>query len=201
MAVNRCTWARPHAVCSGLRTRPMAFTGPCRSLRTQGDDRHRHRRRLRHRRRDRHQVSAMSCSVLAVDVDADALARLAQQNANAGPRLPCATFDVTDELSPPKIFALCRERLGEPAFLVNNAGLGSAKEALETTDATWHRYIDINLGSAFRMSRQAVIERKGEGSVVNIASVWGMAADYGRRSFASTPSRRDTSQRRRRPSA
>ena len=121
----------------------------------------------------------MGCSVLAVDVNADALTRLAQQNAKAGSRLACATFDVTDESSPAKIFALCRERLGEPNFLVNNAGLGSAKEALQTSDETWHRYIDINLGSVFRMSRQAVREMKGGGSVVNIASVWGMVGFRG----------------------
>jgi len=121
----------------------------------------------------------MGCSILAVDVNAESLSRFAQRNAEAGSRLSCATFDVTDESSPEKIFAACRERLGEPNFLVNNAGLGSAKEALETSDETWHRYIDINLGSVFRMSRQAVREMKGGGSVINIASVWGMVGFRG----------------------
>jgi 3-oxoacyl-[acyl-carrier protein] reductase len=121
----------------------------------------------------------MGCSVLAVDRNADALARFEKQNAKAGARLTCATFDVTDEASPEKIFALCNERLGTPNYLVNNAGLGSAKEALETSNDTWHRYIDINLGSVFRMSRQAVTEMKGGGSVVNLASVWAMVGFRG----------------------
>jgi meso-butanediol dehydrogenase/(S,S)-butanediol dehydrogenase/diacetyl reductase len=121
----------------------------------------------------------MGCSVLAVDMNADALERFAQRNASAGSRLSCATFDVTDETTPEKIFALCRERLGAPDFLVNNAGLGSAKEALETSDETWHRYIDINLGSVFRMSRQAVREMKDGGAVVNLASVWAMVGFRG----------------------
>jgi meso-butanediol dehydrogenase / (S,S)-butanediol dehydrogenase / diacetyl reductase len=121
----------------------------------------------------------MGCSVLAVDMNADALARFAQQNANAGSRLTCATFDVTDEANPAKIFGLCRERLGTTNFLVNNAGLGNAKEAVETSDETWERYLRINLGSTFRMSRQAVAEMKGGGSVVNIASVWGMVGFRG----------------------
>ncbi|MFM0223000.1 SDR family NAD(P)-dependent oxidoreductase [Paraburkholderia dipogonis] len=121
----------------------------------------------------------MGCSVLAVDMNAEALERFQERHINAGSRLSCATADVTDETNPAKLFALCRERLGEPNFLVNNAGLGSAKAALETSDETWHRYIDINLGSVFRMSRQAVLEMKNGGAVVNLASVWGMVGFRG----------------------
>src|ERR1700756_5410459 len=116
----------------------------------------------------------MGCSVLAVDMDAEALEQFQQRNATAGSRLSCVTADVTDETSPMNLFALCREHLGESNFLVNNAGLGNAKEALETSDDTWHRYIDINLGSVFRMSRQAVREMKNGGAVVNLASGWAM---------------------------
>jgi NAD(P)-dependent dehydrogenase (short-subunit alcohol dehydrogenase family) len=130
----------------------------------------------------------MGCSVLAVDMNADTLARFAQQNASAGSRLACSTFDVADESSPAKIFALCRERLGAPNFLVNNAGFGNAKEALETSDETWNRYLHVNLGSVFRMSRQAVIEMKGGGSVVNNASVFGLVGFRGSAPYSAAKS-------------
>jgi meso-butanediol dehydrogenase / (S,S)-butanediol dehydrogenase / diacetyl reductase len=127
----------------------------------------------------------MGCAVLAVDMNADGLATFAQQNAAISARLACATFDVADEGSPAKIFALCREQLGAPTYLINNAGVGNAKAAVETSDESWENYLRINLGTTFRMSRQAATEMKGGGSVVNIASVWGMVGFRGSAPYSS----------------
>ena len=146
------------------------------------------------------------CAVHAVDRDGEALERFGIAHAAAGERLALGVFDVADRAAAADILAACRRTLGEPAFLVNNAGFANAKEALSTDDESWDRYLDVNLGSVFRMSRAFVRECSGGGTVVNVASVFGlvgfrgaapysaakagvagltrqMAADYGRRGF------------------
>jgi len=149
---------------------------------------------------------AMGCAVHAVDRDRDALDRFAEGAKGAAGRLATGLFDVADRAAPGGIIAECRAALGEPAFLVNNAGFANAREALQTSDESWERYIDVNLGSVFRMSRAFVEQCAAGGAVVNVASVFGltgfrgsapysaakagvagltrqMAADYGRRGF------------------
>lgn len=127
---------------------------------------------------------SMGCSVLAIDINDDTLTRFAEENARFGSQLAYARFDVADESSPREIFATCRERFGDATVLVNNAGVGNAAEALKTSDETWARYLRINLDSVFRMSRQAVTEMRGAGSVVNIASVFGLVGFRGSSSYS-----------------
>jgi meso-butanediol dehydrogenase / (S,S)-butanediol dehydrogenase / diacetyl reductase len=82
--------------------------------------------------------------------------------------------DVTSPDAHERIFEECRDAWGTPDFLINNAGLGNAKSAHETTDADLARYLDVNLGSVFRLSRAMVGEDgKAERCIVNIASVFG----------------------------
>lgn len=61
-------------------------------------------------------------------------------------------------------------------ILVNNAGgvAGQAYRPLEdVTDADWDRVLEINLGSAFALSRAAApaMKQAGKGSIVNIGSI------------------------------
>jgi 3-oxoacyl-[acyl-carrier protein] reductase len=60
-------------------------------------------------------------------------------------------------------------------ILVNNVGLGGGSTIVDTTDEQWREAIDQTLFSAIRASRLAVphIRRRGGGSIVMIASIWG----------------------------
>ena len=62
--------------------------------------------------------------------------------------------------------------------LVNNVGLGKGGNLLETTDEEWQEAIDQTLMPAVRASRLAVpyMQRRGGGSIVMIASIWGREA-------------------------
>jgi len=149
---------------------------------------------------------AMGCSLYAVDRDEAALDRFREDVSVPGGTVAFGVYDVAERTAPADIVAMCRESLGEPAFLINNAGFANAREALQTGDESWERYIDVNLGSVFRMSRAFVEHCTKGGAVVNVASVFGlvgfrgsapysaakagvagltrqMAADYGRRGF------------------
>ena len=59
--------------------------------------------------------------------------------------------------------------------LVNNVGLAKGSGLLDTTDDEWHEALDQTLFPAIRASRAAVphMRRRGGGSIVMIASIWG----------------------------
>lgn len=82
--------------------------------------------------------------------------------------------DVTVENAPELIIDTAVDQLGPPTVLVNNAGMGNAKSALDTPDEILDRYLDVNFRSVFRLSRQFVGATGGPGrAIVNIASVFG----------------------------
>ena len=70
-------------------------------------------------------------------------------------------------------------------MLVNNAGIGAGRKFRDIDEEAWRRTLDIDLTSAFRLTRAALprmLERKA-GSVIAIASVAGKvgvayAVDY-----------------------
>jgi NAD(P)-dependent dehydrogenase (short-subunit alcohol dehydrogenase family) len=61
--------------------------------------------------------------------------------------------------------------------LVNNAGISLIARAEETTSAQWQRVMDINLFAPFLLCKYlgAQMLRRGQGSIVNVASVAGLA--------------------------
>ena len=68
-------------------------------------------------------------------------------------------------------------RFGRLDVLSNNAGVQRYGTLETTSDATWDEVYDINLKSVFRLSRLAVPHlRKTRGSIVNMASVQGLAS-------------------------
>lgn len=67
------------------------------------------------------------------------------------------------------------ETFGGLDILVNNVGLAKGSDIVQTTDAEWQEAFDQTLFPAVRASRLAVpqMRRRGGGSIVMIASIWG----------------------------
>jgi 3-oxoacyl-[acyl-carrier protein] reductase len=67
------------------------------------------------------------------------------------------------------------ETFGGVDILVNNVGLARGSDIVQTSDAEWHEAFDQTLFPAVRASRMAVpqMRRRGGGSIVMIASIWG----------------------------
>lgn len=68
------------------------------------------------------------------------------------------------------------ERAGNPAILVNNAGVQVEKTVVDSTDEDWDQIVGINCKGVFNMCR-AAIPRMERGRIVNIGSISGNAAD------------------------
>lgn len=109
--------------------------------------------------------------VLAVDRQPGGLAQTIAQ-APGHPMQPCLQ-DLTAPDAPAAIMAACIATYGPPATLVNVAGLGNASSLLETTDAEYDRYMDVNLRTVFRLSRAFLQGCTWPCNIVSIASVFG----------------------------
>ena len=102
------------------------------------------------------------------DCDATCAAILA-----AGRRTAAVAGDLSDAATPARLIAETVAALGGLDILVNNAGTIRRAPAEETADADWDFVLDVNLGSVFRLCRDAgrLMLAAGRGKIVNIASL------------------------------
>lgn len=95
--------------------------------------------------------------------------------------------DVTQQLGWSKVVEAAKARFGGVDILVNNAGiLGPLATTQNLSEADYHAVCAVNQHSVFfgmKAALPAMIERGG-GSIVNISSIAGMAANYGFPSLA-----------------
>jgi NAD(P)-dependent dehydrogenase (short-subunit alcohol dehydrogenase family) len=144
-------------------------------------------------------LAAEGARVIAVDVDADGLAetvRLVDASAGFAPtatptasRIAIAVEDVASDDAPARIVARALSQWGSLAILVNNAGIGGAHRAEETSDEEFDRFLSVDLRSVFRLSREAVKAMRAHGgAIVNVASIYGMTGFPGSVSYAAAKS-------------
>jgi meso-butanediol dehydrogenase/(S,S)-butanediol dehydrogenase/diacetyl reductase len=115
--------------------------------------------------------------VVIADVDATAGPAYA---AKLGAMARFVRTDVTRVEETQKLMAATIEAFGRIDILFNNAGKGSLGDAA-LDPADWYQIIDVNLNSAYLMTKAALphLKSAGGGSIVNTASVSGLAGDYG----------------------
>ena len=114
--------------------------------------------------------------VFAVDKDAGSLEETLERVREAGGDAVPYACDVTDSEAIAGLVAACTQRHGGIDILVNNVGGPIAGGPVRLSEADWHRQIDINLTSVFLMCKQVmpVMDARGGGSIVNIASTSGI---------------------------
>ncbi len=104
------------------------------------------------------------------DIDGDAAAAVA---ADIGAGSVGARVDVTDEAG---VLAALDALDGPPALVVNNAGIVRFGPLATLSLADWSAVVQVNLTGAFLVARSAAARMTDGGSIVNIASVNGIAA-------------------------
>ena len=99
-----------------------------------------------------------------------AVARLGAEHPESHPNGLVADFAKPDEVA--RLLA----DLGDVDILVNNVGLFGLADFSATSDDEWSRYLDVNLMSAVRLSRQVLggMLERGWGRIVSISSESGV---------------------------
>ena len=126
--------------------------------------------------------------VVIADVDEDALASTAEALSGEGGRVRGMRCDVSD---PQDVENLVRETVssqGRLDVLVNCHGIGPLPAFLETTPEIWNRTIAINLTGTFlccQAAARAMVGRRS-GRIVNIASISGARAGFGRTAYGTS---------------
>jgi hypothetical protein len=104
---------------------------------------------------------------------ADRLDALAAQLTDA---LPVAC-DLADPAAPHALVQSALDRYGRIDVVVNNAGIGVPHPATDQPMAEFRRVLAVNLEAPFEIAREAaksMIANGRTGSIVNIASIWGL---------------------------
>lgn len=102
-------------------------------------------------------------------------------------RLDAVTLDVTDEGSIAAVVDRIEDRHGRLDIVVNNAGI-MFEETLETqTLDQWDQMMAVNLRGPFLVTRAALpLLRERGGSVINIGSIEGFAANPGHTAYSAS---------------
>ncbi|GAB3789996.1 3-oxoacyl-ACP reductase family protein [Dyella agri] len=92
--------------------------------------------------------------------------------ANDGGRAIAVQADVSVAADVARLVAETRQRLGDIAILVNNAGMARLQSIEQATEDDWDAVIDANLKSVFLVTQAVVPDMRGAGwgRIVNLSS-------------------------------
>ncbi len=115
----------------------------------------------------------------------DALDALA---ADLGERAHVVTANLADRESVDALFAGAEAAMGQVDILVNNAGMTRDGLVMRMKDEDWDGVIEVNLTSAFRLTRAALkgMMKRRFGRVIGITSVVGVTGNAGQANYAAS---------------
>ncbi len=111
-------------------------------------------------------------------LDIQPLDALIDRLSGAGAQVAGLAGDISSEAFVQQLALRIQGDYGGVYGLVNNAGISLISPAEETTAAQWQRVMDVNLFGPFLLCKYlgAQMLARGRGSIVNVASVAGLAA-------------------------
>ena len=114
--------------------------------------------------------------VFAVDISLDAMVETENMIREFGGDFTPYVADVTKAESVQSMVQACLERYASVDILVNNVGGPAPGGPVALSEAAFDAQIDLNLKSVFLTCKYVipVMEQKGSGSIVNIASISGI---------------------------
>ena len=109
-----------------------------------------------------------------------------RQSAAEGGKAVALAADLRDAASARELAERAHAQLGRIDILVNNAGMNRRKPIAQVTDDDYETIMDVNLRSAFMLSKAVYpyMQQQGGGKIINLASMtssWGLGevAVYG----------------------
>jgi NAD(P)-dependent dehydrogenase (short-subunit alcohol dehydrogenase family) len=124
-----------------------------------------------------HRLAANGAAIVVADIDADGASRVAGELPDA----LAVSMDVRRAADAERAVEATLARFGRIDVLVNNAGVNTFRDRVDIdafSEEEWHRIVGIDLDGLYVVSR-AVLQpmvKRGQGRIVNIASVVGVTA-------------------------
>lgn len=122
-------------------------------------------------------------AIVCVDINRETVEATATKLADDGARAVALEADVADESTAQNAVKTAREQFGGLDILVNNAVYDiPLAPVTDISLEDWRRTMDVNLTSAFLMSKHAIpaMVERGGGSIIHVASQLGRTARPGR---------------------
>ncbi len=122
-------------------------------------------------------LASEGAAVAIVDIDDENVKRVADEITGANGTAGFWHLDISREDAVKQVFSEVYAKYGRLHILVNNAGIpGYRKPPHETTVEEWDRVMNVNLKGAFFCTKYAApyMIKSGSGSIINIASVYGI---------------------------
>lgn len=103
-------------------------------------------------------------------------------------RAAAVTVDVADRAQCEALIGTAIERFGRVDIMVSNAGIGFVHHFLEVEPADFRRVMAINVEGVFNCGQLAARDmvKRGWGRIVNVASISGQRAGWGRTAYGTS---------------
>ncbi|MEX1080312.1 MAG: glucose 1-dehydrogenase [Homoserinimonas sp.] len=131
-------------------------------------------------------LAAGGANVVIADIQDEAGRAVAQKITDAGGQASYVHLDVTSESDWDAGVAHTIATYGGLTTLVNNAGIGDTLPIEDTPLSSWDKVVAVTQTSAFlgMKAASAALQESGNGSVVNISSMYGIVGGLGGPSYA-----------------
>ena len=133
--------------------------------------------------------------LVIADINKENAEKACKEISPDGERVLAVACDVTDHENVKSTFSFIKETAGSLDILVNNAGIvykpqvenGDASIPIEDTELqNWRRVMSVNLDGIFSCTQAAgkIMLEQGGGNIINISSMSGFIANWGRKNSA-----------------
>lgn len=120
----------------------------------------------------------LGADVMLVDWSGDAASAAVRSLSALSNAVDSVVADISKAADAETAVRATVDRFGGVDILVNNAGIQTFGDPLTTTEEVWDKTMNVNLKGHWLMSKYAIPEmlKRGKGSIVNVASVQGLAS-------------------------
>lgn len=132
------------------------------------------------------ELARRGAMVVGTATTGEGAARLESDLRDAGLTGYGRVLDVTSAASIESLMQVLGEEPGEPAILVNNAGITRDTLLLRMKEEDWQAVLDADLTSVFRLTRACLrgMMKARRGRIINIGSVIGSMGNAGQTNYA-----------------
>ena len=126
-------------------------------------------------------------AVVVAGRDGDRLQRTVREWETQGRAVLGVVADAANREDCERLVNTAKQHFGRVDVLINNAGVTRDQLLVRMTDEDWDRVIEVNLRSAFLMTRavsKALVRQKSGGRVINITSTSGAMGNAGQVNYS-----------------